>query len=402
MSIAEPIFGVDIHPQYQEGFNFDAALARGYKFAFLKTSEGPYRDGTVLPLPNFQQFANQAKASGILTGYYHYLVQGHATDSVSSARMQVDHFLRRVSNAGGIDGRLLMVDFEPYNEPFSYLTPTNAVLEAFIESLRKRVGEHPIVLYSGPGFWNGGEPSGSFSRYGADVAWTAQYLDMDIHTDPQDYYRDNKDYDGGPNFDSPWGEPWGDVQPWFWQFTAAGRVAGMNIDVNAYRGTEEELRALTAGRMLPAPDEGGVVAGDLPAGTPREILPAMGDREGWAERTWRVVREVENTFGVVCSTYNNHGTTGRSLGIDIWVAPFRQKANAAQEALGDKIQKWVEANMGRLGINYIIWWNFMRYHNGPWFDYSPYSKPASLGGFPFGDPDQQTRRHEDHVHLQIL
>jgi GH25 family lysozyme M1 (1,4-beta-N-acetylmuramidase) len=405
MSIAEPIFGVDVHPAYQEGFNFDAALARGYKFAFLKTSEGPYRDGTVLSLPTFQQLANQAKASGILTGYYHYLVQGHATDSVSSGRMQADHFLRRVSNAGGIDGRLLAVDFEPYGEPggqYYYLTPTNAVLESFLESLRKRVGEHPIVLYAGPGFWNGGtEPSGSFDRYGADVAWTAQYLDTDIHVHPQVYYQNNKDWDGGPNFDPPWDKPWGDVQPWFWQFTCAGRVAGMNIDVNAYRGTEEQLRALVAGRMLPPPEDS-LVAGDLPAGTPHEITPAMGDREGWAERTWRVVREIEHRFGVVCSTYNNHGTTGRSMGIDIWVAPFQHKANAAQEALGDKIQEWVEANMGRLGIYYIIWWNWMRYHNGNWFDYTPYSKPASQGGWPYGSKDQQTRRHEDHVHLQIL
>jgi hypothetical protein len=248
--------------------------------------------------------------------------------------MQADHFLRRVSNAGGIDGRLLAVDFEPYGEPggqYYYLTPTNAVLESFVESLRKRVGEHPIVLYAGPGFWDGGtEPSGSFDRYGADVAWTAQYLDMDIHVDPQVYYQNNKDWDGGPSFDPPWDKPWGDVQPWFWQFTSAGRVAGMNIDVNAYRGTEGQLRALAAGRMLPPLDDSRV-AGDLPAGTPHEITPAMGDREGWAERTWRVVREIEHRFGVVCSTYNNHGTTGRSLGIDIWVAPFQQKANAAQK-----------------------------------------------------------------------
>jgi hypothetical protein len=178
-------------------------------------------------------------------------------------------------------------------------------------------------------------------------------------------------------------------------------VAGKNIDVNAYRGTEEQLRALVAGRMLPLPEDSRV-AGDLPAGTPHEITPAMGDREGWAERTWRVVRELEHRFGVVCSTYNNHGTTGRSMGIDIWVAPFQHKANAAQEALGDRIQKWVEANMGRLGIYYIIWWNWMRYHNGNWFDYTPYSKPASQGGWPYGSTDQQTRRHEDHVHLQIL
>lgn len=119
------------------------------------------------------------------------------------------------------------------------------------------------------------------------------------------------------------------------------------------------------------------------------------------ERAERAVALIEETFPVVCSTYNNHGTTGRSLSIDIWVAPFHNRANKAQEAFGDKIQKWIEANEKQLGWHYILWWNWMRYDTGTWFDYTPWSKPASQGGWAFGDPDQNTRRHEDHVHLQL-
>jgi hypothetical protein len=223
------------------------------------------------------------------------------------------------------------------------------------------------------------------------------YRDMVLHTDPKVYYQEIRDHG--------WGEPWGSVTPMFWQFTSAGRVARMHIDVNAYQGTREQLEALTKGGIVPAADNESEVrdAGDSPPrGTPRSISPAMGDRQGWAEKTRQAVELIEETFPVVCSTYNNHGMTGRSKGIDIWVAPFHNRANTAQEALGDKIQKWIEANQQRLGWHYIIWWNWMRYHNGNWFDYTPWSKPASQGGWKFGEPDQNTRRHENHVHLQIL
>jgi hypothetical protein len=63
--------------------------------------------------------------------------------------MQADHFLQRVSNAGGIDGRLLAVDFEPYGEPGGrhyYLTPTNAVLEALYRVAAQACGRAPYRL----------------------------------------------------------------------------------------------------------------------------------------------------------------------------------------------------------------------------------------------------------------
>lgn len=253
------------------------------------------------------------------------------------------------------------------------------------------------MLYSGRGFWNGGDSSGGFDQYGADVAWDARYLDMEPHPRPKVYYDQIKEHG--------WGKPWGGVEPMFWQFTSAGRVARMNVDVNAYRGTMEQLRALTEGKLTPAPEGGNGGGGSnpsgAPTGVPRQISPAMGDRQGWADRTRRAVELIERTFPVVCSTYNNHGTTGRVLGIDVWIAPFQRFANKEQEAFGDKIQKWVEAHQRELGWNYIIWWNWMRYAGGTWFDYTPWSKPASQGGWPFGSPSQATRQHKDHLHLQI-
>ncbi|PLS84247.1 MAG: hypothetical protein CYG60_18985, partial [Actinobacteria bacterium] len=88
--------------------------------------------------------------------------------------------------------------------------------------------------------------------------------------------------------------------------------------------------------------------------------------------------EIEAKFRLPapCSTYKNHGVTksgrdGEPFGIDVWVAPYGQRANQAQEALGDAVQKWLEANWDRLGIHYAIWWGFMTYRPGQWFRYDP-------------------------------
>jgi hypothetical protein len=48
-----------------------------------------------------------------------------------------------------------------------------------------------------------------------------------------------------------WGKRWGDQEPKFWQFSANGRVAGMEIDVNAFSGTRDDLYALANVVRLP-------------------------------------------------------------------------------------------------------------------------------------------------------
>ncbi len=85
------------------------------------------------------------------------------------------------------------------------------------------------------------------------------------------------------------------------------------------------------------------------------VPPPAGATRNWNSNTLRVAEEIEENFDVRCSTYPGHGHTGQPWGIDVWVAPFRSRANHVQEQLGDRIQHYVERNWNRLGIDYMIW-----------------------------------------------
>src|SRR5215207_9997405 len=242
MGKEEPIFGIDVHSEYQRGLNFERARAEEYEFCIIKAAEGPYRDGDRYVPTGFKDYFRRAEAEGFVMGVYAFLLS-------TPAKAQADHFLRTIEAVGGPEDKILMVDFEEYQAPHGYLTAGNDQLMTFITEVKRRVGDHPIVLYSGRGFWNGGDSSGDLEQYGADVAWDAMYLDMNPHDRPRDYYADMKH--------RGWGEPWGGVEPWFWQFTSAGGVAGLNIDVNAYKGTREQLLALTGAKEAGRIGDGG-------------------------------------------------------------------------------------------------------------------------------------------------
>lgn len=134
--------------------------------------------------------------------------------------------------------KILVVDFEAYNAPYAHLTPTNDTLQRFIACVRRVVGDlRPILVYSGRGFWNGGDPSGPLSSFGNHLyAWDAMYRSNDPVGNPKTYY--SRVHGDG------WGKPWGDEEPIMWQFTPGGRVAGFDLDVNAYAGTKAALWAL--------------------------------------------------------------------------------------------------------------------------------------------------------------
>jgi hypothetical protein len=141
---------------------------------------------------------------------------------------------------------------------------------------------------------------------------------------------------------------------------------------------------------------------DLPNGTPRHFPPYPGATQRYSERTRQQVRRIRlKAPGIVCATYRNHGRTGEPWGVDIMVAPFNQKANSPQKALGNALVRWLMNNWVEMYLNYVIWWNRMNDGEG-WFDYSPWSKPASQGGWKGGSSDMNTRRHEDHVHIQVM
>jgi GH25 family lysozyme M1 (1,4-beta-N-acetylmuramidase) len=236
MSKEKPIYGIDVHPEYQRNLNFERARSEDYEFCIVKASEGPYRDGDTYVPGGFKEFFHRAEAEGFVMGAYHFLVS-------TPAKAQAEHFLRTIESVGGPEDKILMVDFEDYPK-IPALTPGNDQLEGFISEVKRRIGDHPLVLYAARGFWSGGDSSGDFDQYGADVAWDAYYLHMD-RVFPKRFYPNSENLFQQADLPWGWGKRWGNVEPWFWQFTPAGTVAGMNIDVNAYRGTPEQLLALT-------------------------------------------------------------------------------------------------------------------------------------------------------------
>jgi hypothetical protein len=109
------------------------------------------------------------------------------------------------------------------------------------------------------------------------------------------------------------------------------------------------------------------------------------------------VREIEDRFPVRCYTYANHGYEGgRPWSMDVAISPLGVRANREQEELGDRIQKFVEANARRWKIYYIIYWNWYRYPPNPWRKYEKYADRYTTGG-----GNRVTRRHFDHLHITI-
>jgi lysozyme len=264
MSKAEPVFGIDIAYPYQKDIDLGLVKEQGYKFVVAKATEGPYRDGTSYTNPLFSQWRERAEQQGLIFGAYAFLVE-------TPAKPQADLFLK---TAGDVSGMILMLDFEPYNPPYQYLTPGNETLREFIAELRSRVGKHPIVLYSARSFWNGGSPSGAFDQYDADVAWDAYYWSNSPVQRPRAFYSKTPQLFARAGIPWGWGKPWGNVEPMMWQFTPAGLVAGLNLDIDAFQGTEEQLLALTKN----APDNV-----PIPQPTPVTDLALVGDALEYVE-----------------------------------------------------------------------------------------------------------------------
>ena len=239
MSESKPsAWGVDLHPEFQWDFDFRRAVEDGWTDFFIKTSEGPYRDGSVLPLPRLGEFVHRAEAAGGRVGLYAYLVESFEAEG-KSGRANAEHFMERVDSVGGPDGRLILADFEAYpTKGFGFLSPTNGNLEAFGEYVKDRLDRnHPYVIYSTYGYWTGGKPSGPVERYGTRLTWDAELAADEFVPHPKSYYHEMEH----------WGwhsRVWGGEVPIYWQFTWKGHVGGLDVDCDACRLSPEEHKAL--------------------------------------------------------------------------------------------------------------------------------------------------------------
>lgn len=218
------VWFVDVHSEYQRGLDFKRVKRLGYSAAIIKATQG-----TSYVPAWLSAFVAGARRAGLMLGLYHFL-----DDSDGDA--QAAHFVRQVNALGGPAGKLLVVDFEGHPDPSR--TATNRALKGFVSGVKRRTNGHAVILYSGYGFWTGGDSSGNAKDYGVDAIWDARYPDMARHKYPRAYYQKVKGWYGKQ-------ARWGGMKPSAWQFTSAGRVAGQYIDCDVFFGSKDDLMKLT-------------------------------------------------------------------------------------------------------------------------------------------------------------
>lgn len=237
MSESDPIWMLDAHPELQWDMNLRQAYEDGWRTLILKISEGPYRDGTYLRMPSLKEFYKRAKDAGFRIAFYAYLVESFAGNPAKSGRANAEHFLNRAEYLGGVDGHILVGDFESYNAPYSYLSPSNGCLEAFNEYVDGRVDrDHPRVIYSTHSYWTGGQPSGNVETYGTRLTWDAELASAEpAIARPKAYYHSMEHWGWRSR---PWGGP--NANLIWWQYCWSGNVGNVNMDCDASRQSKAE------------------------------------------------------------------------------------------------------------------------------------------------------------------
>lgn len=200
---------------HQGVFDVERAVSQGYAGVWMKATEGTtFRDGM------FDTFARQVLAAGAVPGAYHYLRSG-------SGRAQCDAFYRRIRDHGGPHSWLAACD----NEADASWTTT----VDFFARWRELAGDHPLFMYSGNWWWSKRRWNGaSLTPY----LWDSRYVSGAGYGSVL--------YEKVP-------EAWWSSRYGGWevvtvlQFSSSGLVAGRRTDVNAFRGSVDELRALSRG-----------------------------------------------------------------------------------------------------------------------------------------------------------
>jgi GH25 family lysozyme M1 (1,4-beta-N-acetylmuramidase) len=373
MSVDQPNYGADIS-DWQRAIDLAQVAREGYEFCVVKASEGPYCDGTSYLNPSYGPQIDAAQRAGLLTGAYHFLVE-------TPARAQVDLFLEAV---GDVSGKLVMVDYESYPN-FPSLDPSMATLRAFVTELKERIGDHPILVYAGQGYWNSPPANGSIQDLGV-TTWDAFYPQHPQAGLGSILYEQGKHLG--------WGERWGDQEPMFWQFSANGRVAGMEINVNAFSGTRDELYAL-ADAEPPDVEPGAevhVVAKPLvPRGfvalpvRPGNYQQRHPTRYQWREGVEAQIRRIYAMFpNVHINTYIDHpeGFGRDTDSFDVWGPGGRNDPIGFD--LGQRVFDFVFNDPNPPLIEWCIW------RRGMWTRASGITQPFGVDPITF---------HDDHCHF---
>ncbi|MDK8844653.1 GH25 family lysozyme [Corynebacterium striatum] len=211
------LFGVDVS-EHQDGMSLAAAKREGIEYAIIRTTDGTYKDRC------YRSHLEDAESAGLITAAYHYLRNPSEGTTVAQ---QVQASLEVM----GDKKRPMWLDCE---------TPAGLHVEHIRECKREfeRRGVRVIGAYSYVPYWEGSIAPGEPDSHEFGAFWVAAYGSNRTGT-PANIYPGN----GA----SQWDYPLGNQKPALWQYGSNAQVAGYNVDINAYRGTRDQLRALFYG-----------------------------------------------------------------------------------------------------------------------------------------------------------
>lgn len=221
MASTPPIRGIDVS-SHDANVDFDAVAKSGRAFAFIKATEGL---GYVSPYFDSQHI--RARAAGLMTGPYHYLL------GLQDGRAQADFFLATIGTTRQPGDLPPAVDIEKDNNVGVGPDRMIPTAEAFCARIRAVLGVDPLV-YTYPDYWRTdmGNPR-ALSQY---PLWMASYNPV------------------GPSIVGGW------KSAAFWQNDDHGDVPGVregwernnparpsgrgSCDTDIFMGTMAQLRAL--------------------------------------------------------------------------------------------------------------------------------------------------------------
>lgn len=217
-SVAKPdtsqvttLFGVDIS-NHQNPISCKRIADEGFRFCIIKATEGTWRD------PVLHSHLADARSTDMHVAAYVY-VRGE-TSAEQHAQALHDHL--------GDTTVPIALDIEDNSG-------TNPAHWRAIRDAIEALGYRVILTYLPEWYWKKvGKPDLS----GLPPLWTSWYPDTKSGYASVIYY----ERAGSAGWNG-----YGGLPVAVWQFTDRAQVAGLRIDANAYRGTEQQLRALFHG-----------------------------------------------------------------------------------------------------------------------------------------------------------
>lgn len=211
------IHGIDV-AKYQGDIDWAQVRASGVGFAFIKATEGTDRIDE-----KFQANWAGAKAAGVPRGAYHFSYW------CTPMSQQFESFRRLVPNEPDALPPVLDLEWNHQSPTCPKKVPKEQALaevRAWLALAERHYGKRPIIYVDIP-FYRDVMASGELADY---PVWVRS-----VAAPPQARYP---------------GRRWA-----FWQYTARGRVAGINaeVDRNVFAGSREEWRRLVASNFAHKP-----------------------------------------------------------------------------------------------------------------------------------------------------